>query len=191
MKFRSLLLLGAPGSGKGTQGQILARIPGFVHVSSGDLFRSLDPHSEPGRLFRAYSDRGQLVPDDLTIRIWQDHVEWLVASGRFRPSADFLVLDGIPRNVNQLARLSSLIDIIHVFHLSCPNREILVQRVAGRARQANRADDLDPKVILERIAVYETETRPLLEKIPPDRIHDINADQLPYQVLRQILIHLP
>lgn len=191
MKFRSLLLLGAPGSGKGTQGQILARIPGFVHLSSGDLFRSLDPASELGRLFREYADRGRLVPDDLTIRVWLDHVGTLIASGSFHPSSDFLVLDGIPRNASQLAQISASVDILHVFHLCCPNREVLIRRVAGRARQANRTDDLDPKVILQRITVYETETKPLLGEIPPDRIHDIDADRLPYQVLREILDRLP
>ena len=191
MKFRSLLLVGAPGSGKGTQGEILSTIPGFVHLSSGDLFRSLDPATELGRLFREYSDRGRLVPDDLTIRVWQDHVETLIASGRYRPSTDFLVLDGIPRNVNQLKQISALVDILHVFHLCCPDRRVLIQRVAGRAHQEGRADDLDPKVILERIAIYETETKPLLGEIPSDRIHAIDADRLPYQVLRQILEALP
>ncbi|MDD4932640.1 MAG: nucleoside monophosphate kinase [Methylacidiphilaceae bacterium] len=191
MKFRSLLLLGAPGSGKGTQGQVLGQIPGFVHLSSGEFFRSLDPGSDVGKLFRQYSDRGQLVPDDFTIRVWQDHVQTLIASGRYRPSTDFLVLDGIPRNVNQLTQLSASLDILHVFHLSCPNREILIQRLAGRAHQGNRADDADPKVILQRIAIYEAETKPLLGAIPRERLHDIDADQMPYQVLRQILQALP
>jgi adenylate kinase len=191
MKFRSLLLLGAPGSGKGTQGQLLAQIPGFIHLSSGELFRALDPGSDLGKLFRQYADQGQLVPDDLTIRVWQDHVQTLIDSGRYHPAADFLVLDGIPRNVNQLAKLSACVDIRHVFHLSCPNRDVLIQRLAARVHQANRADDADPKVILRRITIYETETKPLLGAIPGERIHNIDADQLPYQVLRQILNSLP
>ncbi|MGD9895902.1 MAG: adenylate kinase family protein [Candidatus Methylacidiphilaceae bacterium] len=190
-KFRSLLLLGAPGSGKGTQGKILAQIPGFVHLSSGELFRSLEPDSDFGKLSRQYSDRGQLVPDDLTIRIWRDRVRMLIGSGAYHPSSDFLVLDGIPRNVGQLAQLSNSIDILHVFHLYCPNRDVLIQRLAGRARQARRADDADPKVIRQRIAVYETETKPLLRAIPPERIHDVDAGMLPYQVLREILHALP
>ncbi|WP_018291461.1 nucleoside monophosphate kinase [Verrucomicrobium sp. 3C] len=191
MKFRSLLLLGAPGSGKGTQGQLLAQIPGFIHLSSGELFRALDPGSDLGKLFRQYSDQGQLVPDDLTIRVWQDHVQTLIDSGRYRPAADFLVLDGIPRNVNQLAKLSASVDILHVFHLCCPNRDVLIQRLAARVHQTNRADDADPKVILRRITIYETETKPLLGAIPQERIHNVDADQLPYQVLRQILNSLP
>ncbi|VVM06844.1 adenylate kinase family protein [Methylacidimicrobium tartarophylax] len=191
MKFRSLLLLGAPGSGKGTQGQLLAQIPGFIHLSSGELFRALDPGSDLGKLFRQYSDQGQLVPDDLTIRVWQGHVQTLIDSGRYHPATDLLVLDGIPRNVNQLAKLSASVDILHVFHLSCPNRDVLIQRLATRVHQANRADDADPKVILRRITIYETETKPLLGAIPQERIHNIDADQLPYQVLRQILNSLP
>ncbi|MDD2676940.1 MAG: nucleoside monophosphate kinase, partial [Methylacidiphilaceae bacterium] len=135
MKFRSLLLLGAPGSGKGMQGQLLAQIPGFIHLSSGELFRALDPGSDLGRLSRQYSDQGQLVPDDLTIRVWQGHVQMMIDSGRYRPASDLLVLDGIPRNVNQLAKLSTSVDILHVFHLSCPNRDVLIQRLAARAHQ--------------------------------------------------------
>ena len=191
MKFRSLLLLGAPGSGKGTQGQLLAQIPGFIHLSSGELFRALDPGSDLGKLFRQYSDQGQLVPDDLTIRVWQGHVQTLIDSGRYHPAADLLVLDGIPRNVNQLAKLSASVDILHVFHLSCPDRDVLIRRLAARVHQANRADDADSKVILRRITIYETETKPLLGAIPQERIHNIDADQLPYQVLRQILNSLP
>ena len=69
--FRTILLFGAPGSGKGTQGKILGQIPGFFHLSCGDVFRALQPESDLGRMFLEYSSRGQLVPNDLTVKLWQ------------------------------------------------------------------------------------------------------------------------
>ena len=66
----TVLLFGAPGVGKGTQGAILGQIPGFYHLSCGDVFRSLNINSEEGREIYQFSSRGQLVPDELTVRIW-------------------------------------------------------------------------------------------------------------------------
>ena len=65
-------------------------IPGLRHLATGDIFRSLDPNSELGRKFREYSSRGELVPDDITIRIWEDHVRGMIASQRFDPARDVL-----------------------------------------------------------------------------------------------------
>ena len=66
-RLKTILLFGAPGAGKGTQGKILGRIPGFFHLSSGDMFRALDPNSDLGQRVTSYSSKGELVPDDLTI----------------------------------------------------------------------------------------------------------------------------
>ena len=74
MKYRSILLFGAPGSGKGTQGKILGAIPNFYHLACGDLLRRVTPESELGRIFRDYSSRGELVPDEPVIRMWRQHL---------------------------------------------------------------------------------------------------------------------
>ena len=70
-RYQSVLLLGAPSVGKGTQGAVLGRIPGFHHISSGDVFRTIDINSKTGKKFYEYSSKGELVPDDLTIEIWR------------------------------------------------------------------------------------------------------------------------
>ena len=70
-RFRCVLLFGAPGTGKGTQGGILGRVPGFYHLAVGDVFRSIDINSPTGKEVHRYVSAGQLVPDDLTIRIWK------------------------------------------------------------------------------------------------------------------------
>src|SRR3954464_3933101 len=85
MKYKSILLFGAPGSGKGTQGKILSSIPGFYHTSTGDIFRSLDLQSETGRIFWEYSSRGELVPDEFTIKHWKTYVKGLEMINHFHP----------------------------------------------------------------------------------------------------------
>ncbi len=191
VRYRSLLLLGAPGSGKGTQGKILGTIPGFFHCASGEIFRSLDPKSSAGQLFWHYSTRGELVPDALTVQIWQEHLRSMIDQGRFRPQEDYLVLDGIPRNVNQVHMLAPYVEILRVFHLSCPNRAILLERLRQRARKEGRPDDAKEEVILQRLKTYEEETRPILSCFSEDLVLHVDATQLPYQVLRAILNALP
>ena len=96
-RFKTVLLFGAPGAGKGTQGKILGAIPGVVHMSSGDMFRGMDPESRLGKIFREYSTRGELVPDEVTIDLWKEHVGKLRETGRYNPLTQLLVLDGIPQ----------------------------------------------------------------------------------------------
>src|SRR5690242_11292693 len=74
MRYKSVLLFGAPGSGKGTQGKIIGTIPGFFHTACGDIFRSLDLNSEMGRVFWEYSSTGQLVPDEFTVKLWKQYI---------------------------------------------------------------------------------------------------------------------
>ena len=70
MKYRTYLIFGAPGSGKGTQGKILGSIPRFFHCACGDVFRQLDTRTEVGQAFMEYSSRGELVPDEVTVKLW-------------------------------------------------------------------------------------------------------------------------
>jgi adenylate kinase len=68
-KFKAVLLFGPPGSGKGTQGKMLGTLPGFVHIACGEVFRAIDLHSEVGKVFLKYSSKGELIPDDFTVRL--------------------------------------------------------------------------------------------------------------------------
>jgi adenylate kinase len=185
--YRSLLLFGAPGSGKGTQGKILGTIPGFYHCACGDVFRAVDIRSDFGQAFLHYSSKGQLVPDDVTIGLWSKHIEGMERSGRFKPDIDFLVLDGIPRNLNQAKMLQSKLDVRRVFHLTCSDKSKVYDRLKRRALKENRLDDINEEVIERRLKVYDEETKPVLEFYGAKHISHINADQWPYQVLRDIL----
>jgi adenylate kinase len=187
IKKPAFLILGAPGSGKGTQGKVLGSIPRFFHCACGDVFRSLDTRTALGKQFVHYSSRGELVPDELTIELWKAQIDNLADTHLYKPDIDFLILDGIPRNVKQAQILERHVLIHQVFHLSCPNRNELAKRMRKRALKDNRIDDASDKVIDQRIATYEAETRPILEYFPKEKVLDIDATQPPIKVLSEII----
>jgi adenylate kinase len=184
------LLLGQPGSGKGTQGRVLGAIPGFFHLACGDVFRSLDLRSDIGKVFLDYSSRGELVPDEVTVSLWKQVIQNMIILGRFKPDIDHLILDGIPRNVHQAKMLEGRLRVKKIFHLVCPDQEKLVERMKRRALKENRIDDANESVIRQRLETYERETQPVLEHYGLDCVVDINALQWPYQVLRDVLQHI-
>jgi adenylate kinase len=190
MKYRTILLFGAPGAGKGTQGKILGTIPNFFHCACGDVFRSLKADSPIGRVFLEYSSRGQLVPDSTTIDLWHDFISGSTKAGRFRPDQDTLVLDGIPRNVRQAEILRDTLDVVAIFSLRCSNQDALIARLQRRALKENRLDDANLDVIRERQATYDRETKPVLDFYKKDIEHRINSDQSPHKVLFDLLRHI-
>jgi adenylate kinase len=187
MKYRTYLIVGAPGSGKGTQGKILGAIPRFYHCACGDVFRTLDTRTELGQAFVEYSSRGQLVPDDLTVKLWRARIGDHVRAHVFKPDIDLLVLDGIPRNVNQAKIMEEVIEVKKVFHLACPDRAALVARLRKRALKDNRFDDASEEVIRRRLETYEQESKPVLDYYGSGLIKEIDATQPPVKVIFEIL----
>ncbi|MCP4592962.1 MAG: nucleoside monophosphate kinase [bacterium] len=185
-KYRAVLLFGYPGCGKGTQGAVLAGLPNLLHLAMGDIFRALDKQSDIGREFLSYSTKGFLVPDELTVRVWKQHVDGLTVSGTYNSDYHVLLLDGIPRTSIQVELLSELIDVLCVIHLGIDDQQVLVERLKGRALKSDRPDDADESVIRKRIEVYEAETMPVLGALDQQLITNINADQPPLAVLRDI-----
>jgi adenylate kinase len=186
-KYRTFLFFGAPGSGKGTQGTTLGVVPRFFHCACGDVFRSIDTRTPLGRAFLEYSSRGELVPDEITVELWRVRIEHCVEAHTFRPDIDFLILDGIPRNVHQAELMKDIIDVKKVFHLSCPDRSKLVERLKRRALKDNRLDDANEEVIRRRLITYEKESKPLLKFYGEELTHEIDATQPPVKVLSEIL----
>jgi len=186
-KFRTVLLVGAPGAGKGTQGKILGTIPNFFHCACGDVFRNLTIDSELGRTFVRYSSKGKLVPDTYTVRLWRANITAQTQLGRFDPERDTLVLDGIPRNLHQAKMLEDALDIVGVFNFICPDENQLAERLQRRALRDNRLDDANLEVIRKRLAIFEKETRPILDYYGPELVHTIDSTQTPINVLRDIL----
>ncbi len=190
MKYRTVLIFGAPGSGKGTQGKILGTIPGFFHCACGDVFRSLKPDSDIGKEFLEYSSRGALVPDGPTVKLWHEFIDNSTKAGRFHPQTDLLVLDGIPRNVHQAEMLQNTLDVLAMFYLRCVDVEKLVHRLQRRALKENRLDDANIDVIRARQETYERESKPVLNFYGKKLLRRINADQTPAKVLFDILRHV-
>jgi adenylate kinase len=186
-RIKAFLILGAPGSGKGTQGKVLGSIPRFHHLACGDVFRSLDTRTLLGQKFVEYSSRGELVPDDVTVQLWHANLKQRIESHQFKPEIDFLVLDGIPRNVEQARFMEPHIEVLKVFHLSCPDRTELARRLRKRALKDNRFDDANESVIQQRFATYEAETKPILDYYAGDRVFGIDASQAPAKVLYDII----
>ncbi len=189
-RYKTILLFGAPGAGKGTQGKVLGHVPGFFHLSCGEVFRTLDTTSELGRIFVEYSSKGLLVPDEHTVKMWHKNMEARTILSEYKPQADLLVLDGIPRNANQANLLDKHLNVLMIIHLTCPDKEAMFVRLRRRALKENRVDDAKEDVIRKRWDVYERETYPVLEHYPRNIIHEVDATGSPAHVLGKILQHV-
>jgi adenylate kinase len=187
MMYSTVLLFGAPGSGKGTQGSVLGKIPGFIHISTGDLFRNLPVGSQLGRLFLEYSAKGELVPDEFTVQLWQEYVGKLSQNGRFDSRTETLILDGIPRTVKQAEMLDEYINVKRVYYLDCKDKAVMYLRLQKRALIENRLDDASEETINNRLRSYEEETFPVLSHYPEDLVRTINTARSPVEVLSEIV----
>lgn len=186
-RYKSVLLFGAPGVGKGTQGKILGQIPGFYHLSCGDVFRSLDINSPEGREIYKYSSRGELAPNEITISIWKRALDAYTTLSYYKPHEDILILDGLPRNREQAKLVEDHIEVELIVHLTCDDENAMIHRMRRRAIRENRADDADEKVILHRFEVYKRETKAVLDYYPESLVRKIDAIGSPAEVLMQVL----
>jgi adenylate kinase len=186
-RYKSILLFGAPGSGKGTQGKILGSIPGFYHSATGDIFRSLDLTSEMGRVFWEYAGQGKLVPDELTINLWRQYIKGMELINQFHSDSEILVLDGIPRNLKQAQLLEDTIEVVKVIHLVCSDLNKMVERLRRRALRENRFDDASDKVIRKRLETYDRDTKPVLQYYPAEKIVRVEATMSQIRVLSQLV----
>lgn len=185
-RYKAILLFGPPGSGKGTQGKILASIPGFFHSATGDIFRSLDLQSQAGRIMSGYMSRGELVPDEFTVNVWKNYIRGMELVHQFHPESEILVLDGIPRSVAQARLLEDTVEVVRIIHLRA-DYEKMVERIRRRAFKENRADDAKDEVIRRRMQVYERDTKPLLAHYPKKLLAEIDATMSQLRVLRAIV----
>ncbi len=210
--YRHIVLLGAPGAGKGTQADALVKALGVPHVASGDLFREHQSKgTELGLLAKSYMERGQLVPDDVTIRMVEDRL------GREDAKAGF-TLDGFPRTLEQARALDSALtrqgkSVDMVIYIKVPEEE-LVRRLGGRwlcrkcqapyhvvfspPRQAGMCDrcggelfqrpDDAPGTVRQRLEVYLAQTTPLIEYYrEKKRLVEIDGSKPIEEVTREVL----
>jgi adenylate kinase len=157
----NLVLFGPPGAGKGTQAERLVEKYQLVHLSTGDIFRrNIKGETELGKLARQYMDEGNLVPDEVTIKMLESEVD-------AHPEARGFIFDGFPRTETQAKALDVFLQkknqsITLMLALTVNDVE-LKGRLMKRAETSGRADDADPEIIENRIAVYKKETAPVAQ----------------------------
>ncbi len=157
----NLILFGPPGSGKGTQAAKLVEKYDLLHISTGDLFRYEMGNNTPlGLQAKSYIEKGQLVPDSVTIGMLKNKVD-------ANPGVHGFIFDGFPRTVAQAEALDKLLDemgtcISGLIALDVNDEEI-TQRILLRGETSGRADDNDESIIRNRIEVYKNETTPVFD----------------------------
>ena len=174
MSGKNVILFGPPGAGKGTQAIKLRDLLSIPHISTGDMFRHhLKNDTELGHIAKAYTNKGQLVPDELTIAMVKERL------GQADVRNGFL-LDGFPRSIPQAEALDRILKEIgiklnHVINIQIADEEIH-QRLANRATIEGRADDADPKIIQNRIDTYKRQSEPCLTYYRPQKlVRDIDG----------------
>lgn len=155
-----VVLMGAPGAGKGTQAKLLEKELGLPQVATGDLFRdNLKNNTELGQLARQYMDKGELVPDEVTVAMVKERLSRPDCTGG-------AILDGFPRTRSQAAALDELLTELHgrinVVPYIKVETDVLVSRLLKRAELEGRADD-NEATIRNRMRVFEEQTKPLLD----------------------------
>lgn len=186
-RLPAILLFGMPGTGKGTQGRLLGTMTGLFHISTGEIFRQLDRSTDDGRTVRDLIDDGNLVPDDLAVRIWRQWLETEINAGCLNPEVDVLVLDGIPRSAAQCRLLEPHVDVLAVVHLATVDDEPIVERLLQRGSTDGRPDDSSEAIIRRRFEIYRQTTSPVLDYYPPEITHEINPLGTPIEVKKRIL----
>ena len=157
----NIVLFGKPGAGKGTQAEFLKGKYNLTHLSTGDIFRyNIKNETELGRLAKTYMDKGDLVPDEVTIKMLQSEVDQ-------NPQSSGFLFDGFPRTLAQAEALDSFLvsknqSITATIALEA-NDEILVQRLLERGKTSGRPDDQDEEKIRNRYQEYNEKTAPLIQ----------------------------
>ena len=157
----NIILFGPPGSGKGTQASKLIEKYNLFHISTGDMFRfELSNNTELGQLARSYMEKGQLVPDSVTISMLEKRVE-------DNPDVKGFIFDGFPRTTTQAEALDAFLaargeSITGLIELVV-NEDEIVKRILLRGASSGRTDDNDESIIRNRFTVYRNETTPVGE----------------------------
>ncbi|MCB9425582.1 MAG: adenylate kinase [Flavobacteriales bacterium] len=157
----NIVLFGKPGSGKGTQAEFLKEKYNLTHISTGDVFRyNLKNNTALGQLAKTYIDKGDLVPDEVTIKMLQDEVEK-------NASTEGFLFDGFPRTLAQADALDSFLstknwEVTGTVALEADD-EVLVKRLLERGKTSGRADDQDEDLIRNRYVEYNEKTAPLMD----------------------------
>ena len=169
IQMKNIVIFGAPGSGKGTQSDLMIQHYGLEHISTGDVLRSeIKKGTELGKLAANYIDGGNLIPDDLMISILAK-----VYDGYGRGHKG-VIFDGYPRTITQAEALEKMLNergdrVAAMIELDVPEDE-LMQRLIKRGKESGRADD-NEETIKKRLVIYHQQTQPLIEWYKNEGLH--------------------
>lgn len=173
--MKNIVLFGKPGAGKGTQASVLKEKFELVHISTGDVFRyNISNQTELGTLAKSYMDKGELVPDSVTINMLAEEVDRSIAE------AKGYIFDGFPRTTAQAEALDTLLSekgmqVDATIALEADEDE-LTARLLERGKTSGRTDDTDEVKIRTRFAEYNAKTAPLIEFYKKqNKLHSVNG----------------
>jgi adenylate kinase len=157
----NLILFGKPGSGKGTQASLIKNKYNLVHISTGDVFRkNMSNKTDLGMLAKGYMEKGELVPDEVTVNMLKEELEYHLPCEGF-------IFDGFPRTSYQAEKLDALLTKyslnIHLTIALDVDNETLIERLLNRGKSSGRADDQSEDKINKRLQEYDKKTKPLIE----------------------------
>lgn len=178
-KYKAILMFGPPGIGKGTQAKLLGKMHGFMHFSTGDMFRALktDENMKDTEIAKKIAETinlGHLVSDSLTVELFFKTLEEYENEEKFNPSNQILILDGIPRNVAQVALIRDKVEVVKIISLVSSDDNVLAERIEKRAKEEGRKDDTR-EVLMKRLDTYRKETALVLNKYPKEIIMEIDG----------------
>ncbi len=167
--MKNIVIFGAPGSGKGTQSELIIKNYGLGHISTGDVLRSeIKKGTELGKTAASFIDKGQLIPDDLMIDILAGVYD------SFGPDHKGVIFDGFPRTIPQADALKAMLakrghKIAAMIELDVPEEELMA-RLINRGKESGRSDD-NEETIRKRLDVYHNQTAPLIDWYKADGTH--------------------
>ena len=167
--MKNIVIFGAPGSGKGTQSDLMIKKYGFGHIATGDVLRNeIKNETELGKTAKQYIDNGQLIPDELMISILASVYD------SFGKEHEGVIFDGFPRTIPQAEALKNMLDerghkVAAMIELDVPEDE-LMKRLIKRGQECGRSDD-NEETIKKRLDVYHNQTAPLIEWYKKENLH--------------------
>ncbi len=175
MKFKSVLLIGSPGTGKTSVGHILDKIDGYKHYSNGEELRNLISQNILNPEIARCMNDGLPIPAELMIPEVIKILNRYIIEGLYNPEKDILLLDGLPRDEKQLVELEKYFDIKKVFIFYVNDGKIIFRRIAAN-RGEKRIDDLNSDIIKRRIDVIKRELNPIISHFQKNQIVRINSE---------------
>ena len=169
IRMKNIVIFGAPGSGKGTQSDLLIKHYGLEHISTGDVLRNeIKNGTELGKTAKGFIDNGQLIPDDLMVSILAKKYD------EFGRGHKGVIFDGFPRTIPQAEALKQMLNergdkVAAMIELDVPEEELMT-RLVKRGQESGRADD-NEETIKKRLVVYHSQTQPLIEWYKKEGLH--------------------